>query len=570
MKAAFLALLIPVAAARADLITYSDQIRPLFQTSCLNCHNPDKQKAGLDLSTYEAMMNGGDSGKAVEPGNSGKSLLFKLLTHAEEPAMPRGGDKLPDSQLDLIRKWIDSGAPDKTGGGAFAKKPGGGPALALVAPEERPKGPPPMPVNLSLEPVVRARRAGAIAGLAGSPWAPLAAVTGQKQVLLYNTDTMELAGVLPFPEGFPQTVRFSRDGRLLLAGGGVGAKLGRVVVWDVATGKRVIEAGDEFDAVLAADISPDHSLIALGGPNKLVKIFSARDGRLLHKMKKHTDWVTALAFTPDGKSLISGDRAGGLSVWDANGREMLSLSAHKGAVTAVACLSNLIATASEDGTIKLWDMAEGKERASWNAHKGGVLSIAFAPDGNIVSCGRDFAVRLWAPGGNRLREFDAFQDVAMQAAFAGGKVIAGDWTGTVRAWTPDGRRAGTLDANPPTMAERVDAAAKRVVEIESLPPTISAARKQAEEEAAKSAAELGAAAAALKAEQASPVSLETRDNLARLNLAFAVKQAQAKAANEALASARRDEVSYASRLEAARAVLVRLRAAAALTIVSKK
>lgn len=520
---------------RADPVTYAENIRPLLQSSCLNCHNADKHKAGLDLSTYEATMEGSDGGKVVLPGDAGKSLLFRVVTHAEEPSMPQKADKLADSQLDLIRQWIDSGAADKAGG-MIAKK--AGTDLAPVAVDETPKGPPPMPRDLLLEPVLRAHRAGAIAAMAASRWAPLVAVAGQKQVLLFNTDTLELAAILPFPEGFPDVLKFSRDGQLLLAGGGIGAKLGRVVVWDVTTGARVAEVGDEFDAVLAADISADRAFIALGGPNKLVKIFSARDGSLLHKMKKHTDWVTALAFTPDGKSLVTGDRAGGLVVWDLEGREQQSISAHKGAITSVAAFANIVATASEDGTVKFWDVREGKETKSWEAHKEGVTALAFAADGRVVTCGRDRVTRLWEAGGKKLREFEPFEDVALAAAFAGEKVIAGDWTGTLRMWSAQGQRVAVLDANPPTLAERVEAVVKRLGELE---PALALAQKQradAENSVTKISTEMRVASEAAQAKEAAVKTAETR--VAELRRAADEAAKASQKTHEELAQLERD------------------------------
>ena len=287
-------------------------------------------------------------------------------------------------------------------------------------------------------------------------------------MLLYNTDSMQLAGVLPFPEGFPAIVRFSHNGSLLIAGGGIGAKLGHVVIWDVVTGRRIAEVGDEFDTVLAADISPDQSLVALGGPSRLVKIFSAADGKMICKMKKHTDWVTALCFTPDGKSLISGDRAGGLAVWDCQGHELQSVSAHAAGITGIACRGNFVATSSEDGTVKFWDIVEGKEIKSWHAHDGGVRSVAFTADGHILTSGRDHLVRLWDINGNQIRQFDPLNDIAMQAASAGGKIIAADWSGLVRVWKPDGDRVGDLDSNPPTIAQRIDALNKRLADLDAL------------------------------------------------------------------------------------------------------
>jgi hypothetical protein len=456
-----LALLLP-ASLHAG-ITYQEVIRPIFQDSCLNCHNPDKHKAGLDLSTYDATMDGSDNGKVVESGDAEKSLLYQVLAHTTEPYMPKGGDKLPDAELETIRQWIASNAPEKAGG--MVAKANAGPSIAVVPVEEKPQGPVAMPADGLLEPFVHTAHRGAVPSLAGSPWAPLVALAAQKQVLLYDTASLQLAGVLPFPEGFPAIVRFSHNGSLLIAGGGVGAKLGHVVIWDVVTGRRIAEIGDEFDTVLAADISPDQRLVALGGPSRLVKIFSAADGKMICKMKKHTDWVTALSFTPDGKALISGDRAGGLSVWDCQGHELQSVSAHAAGITGIACRGNFVATSSEDGTVKFWDIVEGKEIKSWHAHDGGVRSVAFTADGHILTSGRDHLVRLWDINGNQVRQFDPLPDIAMQAAPAGGRIIAADWSGVVRVWNPDGTKAGDLDSNPPTIAQRIDGLNKSLVEL---------------------------------------------------------------------------------------------------------
>ena len=186
-----------------------------------------------------------------------------------------------------------------------------------------------MPEKLSRQPVVYTPRAGAVTAIATSPWAPLVAVAGQKQILLYNTDTPQLLGVLPFPEGMPHVLKFSRYGALLLAGGGRGGQAGKVVVFDVRTGQRVIEVGDELDAVLAADINDDHTPIALGGPHRVVRIYSVADGSVVHEIRKHTDWICSLEFSPDGVLLATADRSGGMFVWEAEtAREFQNLKGH--------------------------------------------------------------------------------------------------------------------------------------------------------------------------------------------------------------------------------------------------
>src|SRR6476620_817071 len=96
-------------AADAKKITYQDDLMPVLRNACLNCHNPDKKKAGLDLSNYSSAMTGSDNGKVIKPGDSAGSMLFKTMTHAEEPFMPQKADKLPDKELALFKAWIDGG-----------------------------------------------------------------------------------------------------------------------------------------------------------------------------------------------------------------------------------------------------------------------------------------------------------------------------------------------------------------------------------------------------------------------------------------------------------------------------
>ena len=359
--AATAALALPLTAA-AQKVTFDEHILPLFKNQCLKCHNSDKPKADLDLSTFSATMKGGSSGLIVAGGDPDGSSLYKVVAHSAEPTMPPKS-KLPDKEIDLIKKWIAGGLLENSGSKAIASNR---PKIDLslsAASFGKPEGAPPMPGDLLLDPVVRTVRTSASTALAASPWAPLVALGGQKQVLLYNSDTLQLAGVFPFPEGFPHDVKFSRNGKLLLAGGGRGANKGVVAVWDITTGERILTAGDELDVALAADISSNQKWIALGGPDRLVKIYATATGEQLHKMKKHTDWVTALEFNHTSTYLATGDRNGGVVVWDSEvGQEVQTFTGHRGAITALTWRSpDILVTASEDGTVKTWSVKEGAQ-----------------------------------------------------------------------------------------------------------------------------------------------------------------------------------------------------------------
>jgi len=549
-----LSLLSTIAAAQdanAEKVTYDDHVKAIFREHCFSCHNQDTKKSDLSLASFAATMTGGASGAIIEPGDPDSSRLWGLVNHTDEPAMPPMQDKLADAKLDLIKRWIVGGALENSGSVAKVKK---GPSLEMSASSggNKPEGPPPMPEKISRQPIVYTPRAGAVTALAASPWAPLAAVAGQKQISLYNTDNGQLLTVLPFPEGVPHVLKFSRSGTLLLAGGGVGGQSGKVVVYDVKTGNRAVEVGEELDLVLAADINEDHTRIALGGPGRVVRIYSTDDGSLLHEIRKHTEWVYAVEFSPDGVLLATADRNGGLFVWEAEtAREYQNLAGHKGGVTDVSWRpdSNVLASASEDGSIKLWEMEGGKEIKNIGAHGGGVTSVEFAKDGKFVSTGRDRLTKLWDPAGAPVRDFPAFNDIAMEVAVThdANRVIAGDWLGEVRLWdAADAKQVALLAPNPPTLQMLVEAqtaavsaaadvAAKAAAEVEAQKTATAAAAETVKQaQAALAAAEAAltektkASQAAAEAAQAAKAQL---DGIAAEKAAFDASQsAQANAA----------------------------------------
>ncbi len=501
--------LITHAAARGqelpEKVTYVDHIQPIFRQHCFACHGPDQQKNDLALNGYAAAIKGGASGEVVSAGDPDGSYLWMLVNHEAEPAMPPGGAaKLPQPELDLIRAWIAGGLLEK--GDSVARKPTK-PAVAAMTPtaDNRPVGEPAMPTGVLTEPVLHAPRRGAATALAASPWAPLVAVGAAFQVSLYHAETGELVGVLPFLDGAPLVLRFSRDGSVLLVGGGKGAALGVAALFDVKSGRRLATVGDELDAALAADLSPDHSLAALGGPRKTVRVYRTADGSLTYEITKHTDWVTAIEFSPDGKLLATADRSGGMWLWDAaTGRERGELRGHAEQITAISWRddSAVIASASEDDTVRLWQ-PDGVQIKSWGAHGGGALSVQFSHDGQLVTAGRDQRVKTWGGDGAAVKDLAGLDDAALAARFTydGARVVASDWAGNVRVFeAAAGNAVATLDPNPPTLATRLAAIEAEVGEARTISQTARDELAAAESQLA--AAENALNAARSQAEQA--------------------------------------------------------------------
>ena len=99
----FIVLMLPLYAG----VDYSSEIQPIFNSRCTNCHSGSDAEEDLSLTSYNNLMNGGDSGDVVIPYDHANSLLWQYINSG---FMPPGTNDLTDSQVDLIAEWINEGA----------------------------------------------------------------------------------------------------------------------------------------------------------------------------------------------------------------------------------------------------------------------------------------------------------------------------------------------------------------------------------------------------------------------------------------------------------------------------
>ena len=400
----------------------------------------------------------------VVAGRSSSSRLFTAITSEDpEERMPPKNDPLPKEQIALIKSWIDTGLRQTSGSSPVAMRKLNFTPTAIVKSD----GPPPMPENLPAIESARLIRPFPVLALAASPRAPLVAVAAYERIDFADPSTRKVIGSVPFPEGEPHVLRFNRSGSVLFAAGGRPVQNGVAVLYDVKSGKRLAEIGNETDVVLAADLSADEQQIAIGGSARVVKVYSTESGLLVRSLVKHTEWITSIAYSPDGKFLATGDRVGNIHLWDAvSGGVVLPLAEHKASVTSLAWRSDsqVLVSSGEDGLIVWWEVAKGWPAFSKaDAHppqrpagvfgkiSNGVLDASFGPGGELITCGRDRSVRLWSSDGALLKTFSpesnkvsdtqsaGIRTFPLQAVltFDGGLVVSGDSAGQLNSWPID-------------------------------------------------------------------------------------------------------------------------------------
>jgi WD40 repeat protein len=288
---------------------------------------------------------------------------------------------------------------------------------------------------------------------------------------------------LPGHNGPVLSVVFAPDGKTL-------ASLGidnTIRLWQIPSGKQQLVHSGQIGSIMSCiAFSPNSRMLAYGSKDntiKLLELFSSRERKTLQTAGA----VLSVAFTQDGKKVLSGSTTGATSSWHiltgqieettqghawrvysltfspdertvasaspvkasdysikhwdlANGKLLLTLDGHLSDVYFVAFSpdASMVASASRDHSIKLWDVRSGKEKATLRGHNGEVISVVFSPDGKtLASAGADTTIKLWDLKTNQVTSsLEGHTKHVRSIAFSpNGKLLAsagGD--GYVRIW----------------------------------------------------------------------------------------------------------------------------------------
>jgi len=407
-----------VVAQTPSALTYWQDIRPVFRKHCTVCHSMKNVaeldvSGGLALDTFTATMKG-SGGPVVRPKESADSLLVKLLTTDNvKRRMPLDAPPLPKETIDLVRRWIDAGAPE-------GKQP-----------------------DTTAESLTTAKSAAT-----------------RKLDMVFTTAAVPPAGLLGKmppaklevglkigPLSPVAAVAFSPNGQLLAAG-----SYGQVAIWDLNAGKLAKVLHNVLGAVNDLRFSPDGKVLAVAGGQPSAKgdlrLYQTSDWKLLGVLRGHDDVVFSVAFSPNGKQLASASFDHLLGLWDVEQLKLVkTFKAHSDFVYAVAFAPSgqQLYSASKDRTVQVTDVATGKSVFTFSGMDQDVMAVAVSPDGkNVVSSGFETSIYWWNPQTGERAKAQGGHGVAVhELAFSkdGKKLVSAAADRTVRIW--DGQ-AGTV------------------------------------------------------------------------------------------------------------------------------
>jgi len=263
-----------------------------------------------------------------------------------------------------------------------------------------------------------------------------------------------------------------------LAGAGDAGLIG---LWNPADGTALVTMTGHTATVRALATAPDGTWLASAGDDTTIRLWNPSDGRALAILTGHTGAVRALATAPDGSWLASAGDDTTIRLWNpANGRALATLenpAAERGGRRAVHALvaapdGSWLASAGDDGAVQLWPLPLplplNSELGTNSGHEvlarspGRVRALAVAPDGSwLASAGDDGTVRLWntADGGPRAALGQGRTVYALAAAPDAGWVASAGGDGTLRRWdSAPGEAGGGLAAPTRTIAAAPDGA----------------------------------------------------------------------------------------------------------------
>jgi WD40 repeat protein len=280
----FIAILTSISTTRAEenKVSYQRDVLPILRENCLGCHQPAAKRGDYLMTDFASLLSGGESGQAaIVPNQADQShLLTEITPHDGVAEMPKSGKPLTDSQIDIIRRWINEGAINDSTPKTLYNKDN--------------------PPHYVRPPVLTA--------IDHSPDGSLIAVSGFNEVLLLDTATNQIKHRLIGLSPRIESIRFSHDGTRVAVAAGEPGLNGELQIWNSADGSLQLSKAITGDTLFGVNWSPDDKLISFACADNTVRCVTSDSGEQVLYQGAHNDWPRATVFSVSGQHLLSAGR----------------------------------------------------------------------------------------------------------------------------------------------------------------------------------------------------------------------------------------------------------------------
>ncbi len=261
-------------------IAFERDVWPIFKRHCVACHSGMKDKGGLRMDDAEGLRKGGKTGPLFVAGKPDDSLLISQVT-GEKPEMPEKEPPLSADKVRLLRDWIAQGA-----------------RIDVV--------PKPQVPEVKVPEVYGT--APAVTSVALSADGKRGVAACRSEVVFFDVEGGTVTKRIPTGMDLVNHLKFSPDGAVLAVSGGFPQQWGGVLFMDGVDGAKRGMKRVSGDTLFRGEFSPDGAKIALGGVGGVVHVIPVKGDEAPQALEIHSDWVMDVAYTPDGKRLVSGGR----------------------------------------------------------------------------------------------------------------------------------------------------------------------------------------------------------------------------------------------------------------------
>ncbi|MHC4211750.1 MAG: protein kinase domain-containing protein [Planctomycetota bacterium] len=248
------------------------------------------------------------------------------------------------------------------------------------------------------------------------------------------------------------SVAFAPDSKRLASG----SSDATIKLWDVQSGAELNTLRGHAAGVHSLAFSPDGRRIVSASGDKTIKVWVPDIDNEYMTLQVRDHEVDYIEFSPDGKRIVSSSKHEGIKAWDpATGAELMEIRGLKSAGTVIYSPDGERIIAADGNDIKVCDASNGKELMSLSGHKGAICSMSYNPDGTtIVSGSQDSMIKIWdVAAGAELMNLGGHTSRIRAVAFSpdGKTIVSGSENGTIKMWdTGSGAEVMTLHENEAT------------------------------------------------------------------------------------------------------------------------